>query len=34
MTDAVNVQKRKKELINATRNLLSAKEQEIENILK
>lgn len=34
MADTVNVQKRKKELIDATRNLLSAKEQEIENILK
>ena len=34
MADTVDVQKRKKELIDATRNLLSAKEQEIENILK
>lgn len=34
IADTVNVQKRKKELIDATRNLLSAKEQEIENILK
>lgn len=34
MADTVNVQKRKKELIDATRILLSAKKQEIENILK
>lgn len=34
MADTVNVQKRKKELIDATKNLLSAKELEIENILK
>lgn len=33
MIDTVNLQKRKKELIDTTRNLLSAKEQEIENIL-
>lgn len=34
MADTVNLQKRKKVLIDATRILLSAKEQEIEDILK